>query len=88
MSHYRSIDTGWEFDEIIYVGDGKFKPSEVNLIINGQKSLGIFNGPTIPEYFASISFTGFVVANIVGYRRVYSYRFINGVLQGEIGIKE
>jgi hypothetical protein len=92
MNKYRSIDTAWEQDELLIVGEpcnGNNHCSKFDLTINGQKVIGIFyiTGPIIPEYFTSIKFTGHVTAKSIQGCRTYDYDFADGVILGDILVK-
>lgn len=89
MEKYRSIDAGWEFEDIIYMNEPTSEsPLIFNLVINGQKAIGIhyYNGKSICDYFEKIGFTGIVTASAKNGRYgISKYIFLNGKLHCENG---
>lgn len=80
---YRSIDTDWEEDEIIYVGEPGLNFAEHQITLNGRKCIGIFyyddkHYPSIAKYLSSIFFTGEARVNF--HYGSYVYQYLNGGL--------
>lgn len=91
IEKYRSIDAGWDFEDIIYTNEpteSKEPPLVFNLTINGQKAIGIhhYRGDSICGYFKKIKFTGVVTASsVTGRYGLSKYVFLNGKLHCENG---
>jgi hypothetical protein len=89
MSLYRSIDTAWEEDEIVYYNNGhhcfKYK-----LILNGQKKILItfytLADYVVSEYLNYIKFTGMAYTSYCNSDYMaFKYIMQNGLLHCEDG---
>jgi len=82
MRHYRSIDTFWEEDEVIHLGEGEL--GNYRLILNGVEKLlisGECGTDLVFGYLSSINFSGKVSLSYADSEHLaYDYVLRDGLL--------